>query len=83
MTINFPLLSHCKNISLFNDINSIRINEILHQFLNIQPTSGKEIQFFIQNHPDNPSFNFNQSPTGQGLIDKQILINQGNTVSTY
>ena len=83
LTINFPLLSHCKNISLFNDINSIRINEILHQFLNIQPTSGKEIQFFIQNHPDNPSFNFNQSPTGQGLIDKQILINQGNTVSTY
>ena len=55
----------------------------MHQFLNIQPTSGKEIQFFIQNHPDNPSFNFNQSPTGQGLIDKQILINQGNTVSTY
>ena len=46
-------------------------NTILNKFLNIQPQSNKFIELSNE-----------VAPTGQGLIDKQTLINQGNLVYT-
>ena len=95
-TLNFPSLTRCDNVYLRNDydtainvympllnycltyqsrgieLESSSINSILHQFLNIQPSSGKSL-----------FFEDSAQPTGQGLIDKQTLINQGNTVTIY
>lgn len=73
--ITLPQLSNCEFFRLTKTIgNSDGINTILHQFLTVFPTSGKYI-LLATNFPSIP-------PTGQGLIDKQTLINQENTVST-
>jgi hypothetical protein len=72
-TLNFPIMNYCKKISLLNlHLDTNKVNAILHHFLNVNPTSGKTI--IIKEN--------NASPTGQGLIDKQTLINQGNIVNT-
>jgi hypothetical protein len=72
-TLNFPIMTYCKKISLLNlYLDTNKVNAILHHFLNVNPTSGKTI--IIKEN--------NASPTGQGLIDKQTLINQGNIVNT-
>ena len=71
-SINFPNMTYCKSIILSNiNLDTNKVNAILHHFLNVNPTSGKYIDL-IDNSP----------PSGQGLIDKQTLMNQGNTVET-
>ena len=56
-----------------NALNSNTINSLLNKFLTVLPASGKNI--FLNQNPPAP-------PTGQGIIDKQTLINTGNTVNT-
>jgi hypothetical protein len=76
INLYMPSLVYCKRIKI-GDSTSLSINKvnaILHQFLNIHPNQGKIIDLQWQN-PSAP-------PTGQGLIDKQSLIAQGNTVRT-
>jgi hypothetical protein len=78
-TVNMPNLSQCNNIRLGNlSLDATKINAVLHQFLNIQPAQGKTIDL---SSSSNVNY-YNSPPTGQGLIDKQTLINQGNTVIT-
>ena len=57
-----------------NALPSSQINSILNKFLTITPTTGKKIGLNGQIPP--------APPTGQGIIDKQTLINAGNTVTT-
>lgn len=79
-TINIPSLSQCSYIRLPSlCLDATKVNVILHQFLNIQPAQGKTID--LSSSTSNVNF-YNSPPTGQGLIDKQTLINQGNTVIT-
>jgi hypothetical protein len=58
----------------YNALNSNTINSLLNKFLTVLPASGKNITLSAQNPP--------APPTGQGIIDKQTLINTGNTVNT-
>lgn len=68
---NMPLLNYCKNYYLvIAGLESNDVNLILNDFLSIQPTSGKNISIY------------GAYPTGQGLLDKQTLIDQGNIVNT-
>lgn len=69
--INMPNLNYC--IYYVSDIklSTNGVNTILNKFLNIQPQSNKFIELSNE-----------VAPTGQGLIDKQTLINQGNLVYT-
>jgi len=72
-TINFPNLNYCETIALRDlQLDTNKINAILHHFLNVTPVSSKNIILDWNN----------AAPSGQGLIDKQILINQGNNVLT-
>ena len=72
-TINFPVLSYCENFTMmFNHSSAEKINNYLHQFLTIQPINSKILYF------EQESF-----PTGQGVLDQQTLINQGNTIEFY
>jgi hypothetical protein len=76
ITLNIPSLVYCKSI-IINEgtgLSSDKVNAILNKFLNVLPLTGKAINLQWQS-PAAP-------PTGQGLIDKQTLINQGNTVLT-
>lgn len=57
-----------------NKLSSNSVNYILNKLLTVTPNSGKLIYLYNQN-PSAP-------PTGQGIIDKQLLINSGNTVFT-
>ncbi|OXA70271.1 hypothetical protein B0A58_14705, partial [Flavobacterium branchiophilum NBRC 15030 = ATCC 35035] len=70
-TINMHLLNYCTYYVSNIQLPSSGVNAILNKFLNIQPISGKFFDFLQE-----------VAPTGQGLIDKQTLINQGNTVLT-
>ena len=73
--LSFPFLEYCERINLTsNAINSSTVNSILNKFLMVLPLEGKEITLSGQNPP--------APPTGQGLIDKQILIDSGNYVET-
>lgn len=73
--INLPVLNQCYEFKILHtNYNSSQINSILNKFLTISPVSGKNIELAYQIPV--------ASPTGQGLIDKQTLINQGNTVVT-
>ena len=68
---NMPLLNYCQNFRLgILNFNSINVNSYLSKFLSIQPFTGKRIELY------------GSAPTGQGLIDKQTLINLGNIVNT-
>ena len=94
ITFNLPVLTHCKAINLRDQIlpstiinmpslnfceyyvsnmqlTTTAVNAVLDKFLTIQPVSGKFIDL-----------NYEPAPTGQGLLDKQTLINQGNLVYT-
>lgn len=73
--IGFPLLTSCNNIYFYgNKLPSSQINAILNKFLAVAPATGKQITLSNQT-PLAP-------PTGQGIIDKQTLINAGNSVYT-
>ena len=74
-SISLPQLATSHYINLTNNaLNSNTINSLLNKFLTVLPSSGK----YIQLNNQNPL----ASPTGQGIIDKQTLINTGNTVTT-
>ena len=57
----------------YNRLPSTQVNEILHKLITVTPNSGKNIQ--IRQSPTAP-------PIGQGIIDKQTLIDAGNQVNT-
>lgn len=57
-----------------NALPSSQINTILNKFLTVTPATGKQITLSGQTPP--------APPTGQGIIDKQTLINSGNSVTT-
>ena len=65
-----PNLNYCLEYERYMS-SSEAVNNVLNQFLNINPTSGKYIKLY------------GYLATGQGIIDKQTLINQGNTVTNY
>ena len=66
-------LTHCSYLGLFyTRLNNAQVNNILQKCLSFQPISGKTINLAEGN----------EMPTGQGLIDKQTLIDQGNIVLT-
>ena len=73
--LSFPNLITCKNFSSFgNSLTVNSVNTILNKLVTVSPSSGKSI-FLSEQNPPAP-------PTGQGIIDKQTLINAGNNVST-
>jgi len=57
-----------------NALSSTFINSFLNKVLTIVPNSGKDLHLKSQTPP--------APPTGQGIIDKQTLINAGNAVYT-
>ncbi len=74
-TISLPSLVRCGSLVLsYGSLSSSTVNSLLNQFLNILPSSGKYLNLSFQT-PSAP-------PTGQGLIDKQTLIDNANTVTT-
>jgi hypothetical protein len=74
-TVSFPDLTNNRNIDLNNNALSIAtINSLLNKMLSVLPSTGKYILLSGQNPP--------APPTGQGLIDKQTLIDTGNQVFT-
>ncbi|CAM4046842.1 Lipoprotein [Flavobacterium branchiophilum] len=68
--IIMPNLNYCIEYERYPP-SSEAVNNVLNQFININPTSGKHIKLY------------GYLATGQGIIDKQTLINQGNTVTNY
>jgi hypothetical protein len=74
--LSLPSLTNSRGSFYFwgNSFTSNTINSLLNKFLTVLPASGKTIQLNNQN-PLAP-------PTGQGIIDKQTLINTGNDVYT-
>jgi hypothetical protein len=74
-SIGLPLLTSCKSIYFSeNKLPSSQINTLLNKFLTVTPATGKNINLGYQTPP--------APPTGQGIIDKQTLINAGNSVQT-
>jgi hypothetical protein len=74
-SIGLPMLSSCGSIYLYgNALPSSQINTLLNRLLTITPTSGKSIQLSNQTPP--------APPKGQGITDKNTLINAGNNVYT-
>ena len=74
-SLSFPMLSSNSGLYLYeNALTTANINSLLHKMLTVSPTVAKEIRLYGQT-PAAP-------PTGQGIIDKQTLINAGNTVET-
>ena len=74
-SVSFPALTNSSNLNFgSNALPTSKINSLLNKFLTVSPSVAKFIDLSNQN-PLAP-------PTGQGLIDKQTLINAGNTVTT-
>lgn len=74
-SIAIPALQNCQGFYFNNNaLPSSQINAILNKILTITPATGKSIQLNNQT-PSAP-------PIGQGIVDKQTLINAGNNVST-
>ncbi len=74
-TISFPALTNSRNIGLGGNALSIAtINALLNKMLSVLPSTGKYIDLSGQT-PLAP-------PSGQGIIDKQTLIDAGNSVYT-
>lgn len=74
-SIGLPVLSSCNEFFCRNNaLPSSQVNSFLNKFLTITPATGKNISLEGQT-PLAP-------PTGQGIIDKQTLINSGNNVTT-
>jgi hypothetical protein len=57
-----------------NALPSESINYLLNKLLNATPLNGKYIVLQNQNPP--------APPTGQGILDKQALLDLGNSVTT-
>jgi hypothetical protein len=75
-TLTFPSLTTI-NSSLdfkYNALSTSNINSLLNKMLTVAPLTSKYINFSNQTPP--------APPTGQGIIDKQTLIDAGNTVIT-
>ena len=70
INLNMPILNYCEQAWLYHNFTSFQVNAILNQFLTINPPSGKYIKIE------------GAAPSGQGLLDKQTLISNGNTVDT-
>ena len=71
ITLNIPVLNYCEQFLLiYYQFTTSQVNDFLHQFLSMNPVTGKVIELG------------GQAPTGQGIIDKQTLISSGNTVLT-
>jgi hypothetical protein len=75
-SISFPALaSMCCRLNLSrNALPTSEINLLLNKMLTVSPATGKQIVLNLQT-PSAP-------PSGQGIIDKQTLINAGNYVET-
>ncbi|MFY8214303.1 MAG: hypothetical protein ACOVKJ_07570 [Flavobacterium sp.] len=74
-SISLPALTSNYGIYLsYNAITTNNINSLLNKLLTVSPTVQKYVGLNSQTPP--------APPTGQGIIDKQTLINAGNTVST-
>ena len=75
-SLSFPqLINVSEDVTISNNaLTSTFINSILNKFLTVTPATGKYISLGGQLPP--------APPTGQGIIDKQTLINAGNSVST-
>ena len=74
-SIAFPSLTSNSGIYLRNNaLTTSNINSLLNKMLTVSPTVPKNIELYGQTPPAPPS--------GQGIIDKQTLINAGNTVYT-
>jgi hypothetical protein len=74
-SISFPALTNSSLIILsYNALTTTNVNALLNKMLTVSPTVVKRIELQDQTPP--------APPTGQGLIDKQTLINAGNEVST-
>ena len=73
-TVNISALNTCQRLGFNGSLSSSQINSILNKMLTVNPVSGKEIYLDQQNPP--------APPTGQGLIDKQTLTDNGNIVQT-
>ena len=70
-TINMPLLNYCTYYESNMQLNTSGVNAVLYKFLTIQPVTSKFIELSDE-----------VAPSGQGILDKQTLINQGNLVYT-
>ena len=74
-TVSFPAFTNSRNIGLGGNALSIAtINALLNKMLSVLPSTGKYIDLSGQT-PLAP-------PSGQGIIDKQTLIDAGNSVYT-
>ena len=74
-SISLPAITTGSAIYLIsNALTTTNINALLNKMLIVSPTVAKNIQLGSQTPP--------APPTGQGIIDKQTLINSGNTVYT-
>lgn len=71
LNFNAPILNHCMVYISNIQLTTSGVNAVLNKFLTIQPPSGKGIDLYYE-----------VAPTGQGIIDKQSIINQGNSVIT-
>ena len=81
-TLSFPVLNAMPSGNVIgniylngNALTSSTINNLLAQFVSITPALTNKIISMQSQTPPAP-------PTGQGLIDKQTLITNGNTVTT-
>jgi hypothetical protein len=73
--VDFTTEFSSSNINLQNNaLTSASVNDILQKMLTALPLSNKSIILTNQTPP--------APPTGQGLIDKQTLIDNNNTVNT-
>ena len=70
INLNMPMLNYCEQAWLYHNFTTFQVNAILNQFLTISPPSGKYLKIE------------GAGPSGQGIIDKQTLISNGNTVDT-
>ncbi len=74
-SIAFPSLTSNSGIYLRNNaLTTSNINSLLNKMLTVSPTVPKNIELYGQTPP--------APPTGQGIIDRQTLLNAGNTVYT-
>lgn len=71
LRFQFPMLHTCQSFYIkMLGFESTYVNNYLSKFLTIQPITDKTILLY------------GEAPTGQGIIDKQTLINNGNIVET-
>jgi len=77
LTLDLPSLTKVSDGSINvgnNKLSSTAVNSILNKCLTVQPSNSLNINLNNQTPP--------APPTGQGIIDKQTLIDSGNYVTT-